>query len=496
MLKVSKYFIFFGVLFLILSQGCNDKNPQPPDEPPEPNDELSAYKNVNDWILEMMEVYYYWNKNIPEKTNKWLKPNEYFKSLLYKDDRFSWIQDNYLELLASLSGVNTEAGYDYNLLLLCKDCAEVIGYITYIKPGSPAASADLKRGDFFLEINGKQMTQDNINSLLGEEASMPHTIGIAEFSGNNVKVSKTVSVSVDVIEENPILLDTIYHIQDKKIGYFVYNFFAPGLEDVEYELELNDVFGKFNEEPIDELIVDLRYNGGGAVSTAISLASMISGKTSNDVFGYYEFNSLLDNYYKREEGINYNVMNFVNDVISYDKNDKPIVHAQLNKLSGLNRVYFIVSFRTASASELVINCIRPYMGNNNVILIGMQTVGKNCGSFSIYESDPVKRQTNKWGMQPIVMKLSNSQRFSDFTDGFIPDIDISEWEDDDIKPLGDIDELLLATTIDDIFGIPRPKRANVGKRIEFIGSAIDKTPARENMYIIPHDRKIDLYRRD
>ncbi|MDR0385893.1 MAG: hypothetical protein LBH60_07430, partial [Prevotellaceae bacterium] len=147
-----------AILLIALATSCGKKND---------TEEDNSNKEINEWILEMMKVYYLWNTHIPGKTDQTLSPDEYFESLLYRpSDRFSWIQDNFVELLNSLSGVNTEAGYDYNLLRMSENNSNVIGYITYIKPGTPAVSAGLKRGDFFHEINGIQMDLDNYSSLL------------------------------------------------------------------------------------------------------------------------------------------------------------------------------------------------------------------------------------------------------------------------------------------------------------------------------------------
>ncbi|MEJ0031335.1 MAG: hypothetical protein WDO15_13590 [Bacteroidota bacterium] len=116
-----------------------------------------------------------------------------------------------------------------------------------------------------------------------------------------------------------------------------------------------------------------------------------------------------------------------------------------------NRVYILTGSRTASASELIINGLKPFM---DVYLVGGTTIGKNVGSITIYdENDP----DNKWGMQPIVVKLFNSQGQSDYSNGFTPQI-----PDDDnslyLYPLGDPRETLLNKTITQITGIVQPSR--------------------------------------
>jgi C-terminal processing protease CtpA/Prc len=454
------------------------------------NDGNDDYKEVNDWILENMQLYYLWNTHIPQKSNKALNPADYFESLLYQtEDRFSWIQDNFIELLNSLSGVNTEAGYDFNLLRMSENSSEVLGYITYIKANTPAETAGLARGDYFIAINGTQLNLDNYSSLIAQ-TSKQHTLGIAVISENTIVSTKNVPLNViENYAENPIFLDTIYSINDKKIGYFVYNFFARDNGDgsVSYEKEMNQLFYKFKSANINELIVDLRYNPGGISITTEALAGMISGRTKTDIFYYNEYNDIVSQALRSEYGQDYNKNYFVDNITKYNSDGTVTEQTPINKLTGLSKVYFIVSNRTASASELLINGLKPYM---NVVLIGGTTYGKNVGSITIYEDDPVKQKNNKWGMQPIVVKISNVDGFSDYGNGFTPNMPVNEHSSVQLKPLGDTEELMLQTTLDVIFGTSRTRTKATNHIASFVGSSIDKTPARQNLNIFPKNREI------
>ncbi|MDR3245323.1 MAG: hypothetical protein LBT50_02700 [Prevotellaceae bacterium] len=473
---VQKRILFLLIAALIFSTTACNKN--------EAEVGNGDYKEVNDWILENMQLYYLWNTHIPQKNNKALNPDEYFESLLYRPtDKFSWIQDNFIELLNSLSGVNTEAGYDFNLLRMGENSSDVLGYITYIKPNTPAEAAGLARGDYFISINGSQLNMNNYSSLIAQ-TSEQHILGIAVISENTIVSTRNITLNViENYAENPILLDTIYQINDKKIGYFVYNFFARdnGDESVSYEKELNMLFYKFKSANINELIVDLRYNSGGAGITTEALASMISGRSKADVFYYNEYNSIVSQALRSEYGQDYNKNYFADNIEKYNSAGMVTEQTPINCLTGLSKVYFITSNRTASASELLINGLKPYM---DVALIGGTTYGKNVGSLTIYEQDPVKQKTNKWGMQPVVIKVSNAVGFSDFGDGFSPDIEVYEHNSDLIKPLGDTEELMLQTTLNAIFGTSRSQTKAANRIASFIGSSMDKTPARQNLYIV------------
>ncbi|MDR2690795.1 MAG: hypothetical protein LBB73_00585 [Dysgonamonadaceae bacterium] len=467
--NIKKLLYLFSLFsFLIITFSC---------EKDDPIEKESANATVNNWILENMNFYYLWNENIPSKTNKSLSPDKYFESLLYKpEDRFSWIQENFTDLLNYLSGIQMEAGYDYRLFRVADNTPNIIGIVNYIKPDSPASRTDLKRGDFFSSINDIRLTTNNYNNLL-DELSDPHTLGIIE-SFTELEPVKTISLpSVVKYEENPVLLDTVYHIGGKTIGYLVYNFFAEdkGDNSFTYAKELNNIFSEFKTTGINEFILDLRYNGGGALTTSSELASMISNRKGTDVFCVMQYNKIVDEALKEQDGVNYNKSYFA---------DRLGQNIPVNKLTGLDRVFVITSERTASASEVLINGLKPYM---DVILIGGITYGKNAGSITIYEEDQEKQKTNKWGMQPIIVKIANVEASSDFGNGFSPDVEISEYKNLPLIPFGDVDEPLLQAALVEMGVKQASASLRTDKRNTLIPifSSIDKTPVRRNMYIEP-----------
>jgi C-terminal processing protease CtpA/Prc len=435
---------------------------------------------INDWISENMSLYYLWNDQIPQRTNKNLPPADYFESLLSPEDRFSWIEENFIELMESLAGVSKEAGYEFNLLLLEENSDKVIGYISYIKPNSPASRTRLKRGDFFLTINETPITTSNYISLINSTYS-PHKLGIAVDFPNNMQ-TENISLQVEKYEENPIFLDTIYQINNRKIAYLVYNFFAAdnGDNSIRYEKELNDIFADF--KGVNDLILDLRYNSGGLHSTAVALASMISNRTSRDIFSITSYNSLIDNELRNYYGSDYNKSYFVDYLERRNDKNEIVEKLPINK-AGVDKLYVITSQNTASASEVLINALKPFM---DIKLIGDTTVGKNVGSITIYEDDPVKQETNQWGMQPIFCKIANSQGFSDYDQGFIPDIASYEFDSRAlILPLGDTDEILLQKALYLATGGQFKSSSGGVPRFQALASSTDRKPARKNMYIYP-----------
>ena len=441
-------------------------------------EEIQKNKKVNEWIQANMDVLYLWNNRLPVKKDQTLFPAKYFESLLYKEeDRFSFIAEDYVQLSEQLSGVQMEAGYDFTLFRKDMLSLDVIGVIDYIKPHSPATLTDLIRGDVFYTINGKQLTISNYQKLQGEMSS-PHTLGVYRNSR-----LQSISLKVDKYEENPVLLDSIYEIGGKKIAYLIYNFFAVDKGDNSYTYlkELNEIFRKFKQASVNELVLDLRYDTGGQAVVTPALAGMISGRSSSDLFCIDQYNSIVDEELKKSQGDDYNKTFFDDYLIIRDENGKIIDQSiPVNKLSGLKRLYVLTSHKTASASELIINGLKPYM---DVILIGDKTYGKNVGMWFIYENDPQKQKDNRWGMLPIVFKIYNSENKSDYSNGFKADIEIDEYAMVPLLPLGNTRESLLEAALAHMNVQTASMMRSAEKRFDSrpLMSSVDRTPVRKNM---------------
>lgn len=385
---------------------------------------------VNKWIYDEMKTYYLWTGQMPSAsaTDATLAPDAYFESLLYQSgttDRFSWIQESSTELVNSLNGKNTVLGIRSTPFYMDEGKVNVAFAIVYVLKGSPAEKAGLKRGDFITKVDGVQITVDNYQTAFANE-TMTLTLGTYENS-TIVSNLKTVTVTKAEVQTDPILYYNIIETGGKKIGYLVYLQFLS-----QYDNSLRTLFQEFKAKGVDELVLDLRYNGGGYISSAVTLSSLIGKGVNNTKVMYRdEWNQEQTDYYTKKYGANYFTKNFTTEA---------------NNPGTLSRLYVLTSKGTASASELVINSLKPYM---DVILVGDNTYGKNVGSITI--SDDQNRWD--WGMQPIVLKTYNSSNESNYgtKDGFTPTIRVS----DNVlpyKPLGDVTETLLSAAIADITG--------------------------------------------
>ena len=418
-------------LFVTLFVGCDD-------------DDASSSNNgtVNKWIYKEMKTYYYWEDHIPTKVNYNSKPEDFFSSILYKEeDRFSWIE-NITELENKLNGISVAPGFEMQLYQMYSDSRKIYGQVIYVTKDGPAYPAGLKRGDLFTTVNGTTLTMDNYSALLFGESTVMK-LGIVD---ENYIHQRDITVTLKQFAESPIILDTIYSIDNHKIGYFAYKNFIkdPGDGSDIYDNQINDIFGSFKASGIDELILDFRFNTGGSELSAAKLASLIvKNATSSDVFAYHDYNDAVTKYLNDENQSDSFTLRFI---------DEPN-----NVSTKLSRLIVITSGWTASASELIINGLRPYM---DVVLVGTTTYGKNVGSITI--SDPDGKI--EWGLQPIIVKIFNKQMESDYTFGFTPDYTVED-KDKMIYPLGDLREKLLRSAVEDVCGLYLQNLAPLKKSI-------------------------------
>lgn len=445
--KHSQIALLFLLSFAIFS--CNKK------DDPTPTVDPSSETAVNNWIKDVMDQVYYWldDMNTPIAVDS--DPEDYFESLLNRPtDRFSYITPDYQELINSLNGITLEAGYEFTLYRESSTNENVLAEVTYIKKNSPASAVDLKRGDRIRKINDTQMTLDNYRELL-DEISTTHTIDHYRLNDQTLVFENLGNLSLTPVQlaEDPNYLDSIYTVNGQKIGYLIYNFFAPGpgSSSTQYDDETDAIFAKFKSGAIDHLILDFRYNGGGYVSSAVNLASLIAPSvTTSDIFYKTKYNSFLSQY-----------SDFQNVQTAFESKTENLG----NILEG-NRVYILTSSRTASASELIINGLKPYM---DVYIIGDVTYGKNVGSIPFEDEE---NSDNPYGILPIVTQSFNSLDQSDYTTGFTPNIEALE-SSELLLPLGNVNEILLRTAIEQISGQASSGRFQKLDR-EDIGSTLDR----------------------
>lgn len=458
-MKRVAYTVLAALFLLGGMTGCNKK------VKPGGGDNEPVSSDISQFVWYGLNDYYLWYADVPKLSyDHWTDDNAWyaylngfgtdyeslFEDLLYQRDvvdKWSWIVDDWEELENSFAGISKSMGYDFRLVIL-SGSDDIFGYVRYVVPGSPADIAGIKRGDLFMEVDGIQLTLSNYYNLLFGQDS--YELSMASITDNIISLTGVKhDLTAVVLQENPVHLSEVIDIGDGlKTGYLVYNAFTS-----DFDYELNEAFGVFKSEGIDRLILDLRYNGGGSIRTAIHLASMIYSTDTEKVFSRNYYNNKLQDYLVNAYGPDFFIEKFTNLLDTTTINHSPPL-PEINNL-GLSELYVITTGSTASASEMIINGLDPYL---TITQVGSKTTGKYVGSITVkdYYTTGALNTAHKWAMQPIVLKVANSQGVSDFVGG-LP-ADVSAVEDiANLLPFGDPDEPLLKATIDHILGIPAAK---------------------------------------
>ena len=410
------------------------------------------YFAVNDFIWKSMNELYYWQEDVLDlndsKNNNtgdydsYLRekpdPDEFFNSLKFSEDRFSFIDYDYVSLTNSLAGISASNGVEF-ILNRFSSSDNVFGVVTYIQKESDASFKNIKRGDIFTGVNGTDLTVSNYRALLFGD-NLSYTLNMSDYSSstitpNAVEVALT---KVENFQDDSIHISKTISAGGAKIGYLMYNGFVGS-----FDQNLNTVFAGFKSDNITDLVIDLRYNGGGLLSSCAYLAGMISGQFTGEIFAQNIYNSKLMNYYETRNNTDWMKNLFVSEMSD---------GTALNSLN-LNRVYILTSGRSASASELLINGLAPHI---QVVQIGDTTYGKNVGSITVYDyidNKSTKNPDHTYALQPIIFKVANSASFSDYSDGLTPDAGLLLKEDiANMGVLGEVTEPLLALAIGQING--------------------------------------------
>ncbi len=453
LLKTSLYYLAF--LFLVLACSKDDApNPDPNTEIPDPEVPVAKDVTAHDFMWKAMNFWYFWQANVADLSdsrfandsqyNSYLQeqgePDEFFNDkLLFTEDRFSFLNADYKELVQSFQGISKSNGLEFGLSLF-SNSENVYGYVRYIVPGSNAATADISRGEIFTGVDGQTLNLDNYQSLLFG-SNDTYTLNMASIENNTISANgKSVTLTKEAgLSENPVFKTEVFEVSGQKIGYLMYNGFTSN-----YNEELNAAFGTLKTAGVTDLVLDLRYNSGGSVNSSRLLASMIYGTDTSKLYIRQRWNAKLQPQFSASQ---------LEDYFANTTGESPI-----NTLN-LSRVFVIATGSSASASELVMNGLDPYM---DVIHVGTTTRGKNEFSITlvdlpsntyIYASDKESsiNTNNRWGIQPLVGRNENAAGFFDYTDGFTPDHALAESLGN-YGVLGDPSEPLLAKCIELITG--------------------------------------------
>lgn len=389
------------------------------------------------WIDDTMRVWYYWAKEMPESKNLnyFQAPATFFKSLLYSSDKFSSIDSlNVTTPNRSIGSTNYSYGMEYSVTKV-NDTA-YYAHVLYTVVDSPAEEAGLQRGDWVMSFNGVPLTKQNYTALLGGSAA---EIVVGRYDAEQKQV-----VAVDdnprhlsearSIDDNPVYCVKVFDVNATRVGYLAYNHFTPGAtysataqgSATNYDDALRQASTQLAAAGIDELVLDLRYNNGGYVSCAQLLATLLAPASAlGQPMATLEYNA------------HFQPVEILLDASRIGQGTN----------LDLKRLFVLTTGETASASEMVMNCLKPYM---DVVQIGTTTVGKNMGARSF---DNVEQMVS---ITPMICKIYNALGESDYDKGFSPTntaliVDENKFLAN-FFPLGTPDEALLSTALSYIAG--------------------------------------------
>ncbi len=476
--------LFYLFTFIVISSCSKDKELNIPGTV---NPNPDAGVEVQDFMWKAMNFWYFWQEdvpnladdrfvNTPEGVTEYTafldsedNPGLFFDNkLLFSEDRFSFYNEDYKVLTQSLAGISRSNGLEFGLVRF-QNSENIFGYVRYIVPGSDAASKNIARGELFTGVNNQALNLDNYTQLLFGENDT-YTLNMAEFIDGQVAANgKEVTLEKEqTLAENPIFISKSFEINGEKIGYLMYNQFTN-----EYDAQLYNAMAGLKAGGITNLIIDLRYNPGGSVNTTRLLASMIYGTDKSKLFLRKRYNDKLQPEFDKDQL----------EVYFTDK----VGGTTINSL-GLNKVYVLTSASSASASELLINSLEPYM---DVVQIGDVTRGKNEFSTTLvddrdnsylYTPSRVNQINSKvqWAIQPLLGRNENADGFFDYTSGLVPDIELKE-DLANLGILGDENEPLLARAIQEITGSTGKRDFTVSVPVDIISSSKALSPMGERM---------------
>lgn len=438
--------------------------------------------NANIFAKYVLETYYYWNEEISKELNK-LDPEKNsdpittVEEIRYHNetnqiDKWTMLTDNMDEFTSSVQGVSTTYGYTPIVYRLSNNSNELVAAVAFVSENSPAEKAGLKRGDLIYKIDDATLTLDNYLDLF---YSSQIKLSLAKLVGNTITPTSELSLTAIEMYENPILCDSVYNFNGKKVGYLAYSSF-----DLQSIPELINTCKMFKNEGIKELILDLRYNGGGYVITENVLASMFAPQvnvTNKDVFEKEDYNDFFTEYYK-QEGIS-TITKFETE---YNYNEIDLNVSTKDANIGLEKIYGIITANSASASEALLSGLMPYM---DIELIGEQSHGKYCTGWMLAAKDVYKtvpQSIKDWGIYVMVSIYKNANDETPcMPNGLTPNV---EAEDNPLETyqLGDENEAMLRVALEkagkvysasrsqetytpDLKTIDTPKKANFGRRI-------------------------------
>ena len=474
--------LLLTLIIAISSTSCFEDN----------DDNLVLSPDVKDFVWKGMNEFYIFGDDVPDLSNDrfgingednrfettpeyleyldgFASPEAIFDALVFdpgNTDRFSIIFPDLFEAIDLFNGTSTTNGLRFSFYRVPNSSTEVFARVRLVLNGSPGDLAGVERNMVISGVGGVTLTDTNFEDLIFQDTA---AFDFADYNDNGTEDTtddiitpngQSITVSRETFTANPVHRVEVIEESNETIGYIMYNSFRSN-----FETELNAAFGELSAANVDHLVLDLRYNGGGSILTATRLASMITGQ-----FGNQPYANNINGPNRQDENT---VFNF---------NDTLEDGTAVNSLN-LDKVYIITTDDSASASELTINALRPYI---EVVQIGTNTSGKTTSNRLVFDSPDFGTSqvtsAHTYALFPLTGNVTNINDVEVPSTGIIPNIFIEESRAN-FGTLGDPTEPLLARAITEITGNGRFSiSTNTSGLIELKSKKLEE-PLQGYMYI-------------
>lgn len=376
------------------------------------------------WIYEVMQENYLFYEDIPaeEKLDFFKKPADFLASAASsKDQKGGYVFSHVDSVLTTSRATSTYPCFGFEAALVRELNAL---RVLYVQPNSPAKEAGLKRGDWIIAIDSQKISISNYSTYithptkahrftLGKYNPYPENVDDPEFNYVEFDTLGVVQMPEPrYVEEQDVLKYGIISSGNRKAFYLLYNEFG---EDTK---ALKEVLSQLGGQQFDDFILDLRYNPGGYVNTAHELGSALAPATA---MGQPFLHMIYNDKINKTETLNLEASPLTGGVnLSYEN------------------LYVLTSENTASASEIIINCLKPYM-EGRLYQVGAATFGKNVAQqlFTNAEAPGIE-------LWLTTTYLSNSQGYYDyFKEGLLPDFEIEENYGAELGDFGSAEDQLM-----------------------------------------------------
>lgn len=406
MKRAAFYRLIYGTVISLTLMACGEDR----------SGEYYALIASKTWIYETMQQNYLFYEDIPaeESLDFFQTPENFLKNAASSRDQKNGTLFSHIDSVNVSRALSSSPTFGYEAALIRTGSGDYAIRVLYTQPGSPAEEAGLKRGDWIIAANNKKIGSGDYSKYVSAP-TQSYTFTLGNYNGEGFDTLGVTEIPAPrYIEETNLMKTSFITAGNRTAAYILYNSF--GADDTE---TLQNMFVEIAARQPNDIILDLRYNPGGYVSTSQLLSTLLAPQNA---MGQTFLNMTYNDKIAKTESYLFEP--------SLIPGGTPLAYENL---------YIITSNNTASASEIVINSLRPYL-KERLLQVGTATFGKNVAQ-SLF-TDEQSPQLELW---LTTAYLSNAEGFQDYFDnGLQPDYELAENYAGELGELGTAEDMLLA----------------------------------------------------